>query len=141
MSVLTCLKHVFTFAFPSIDCNMAASSSAVLPRQEDEWLDGVACMAALIQSQRKLCVLQRKLPVSNNVLLLLLDPSGTFSNVPFFCGHISAKESNKHSFMNSPSQNTLLFLGRFCEEIQNFPDESLFGCDTFLFKVRDGFTV
>lgn len=55
MSVLTCLKHVFTSAFPSIDCNMAASSSAVLPRQEDEWLDGVACMAALIQSQRKRC--------------------------------------------------------------------------------------
>lgn len=133
------LNMYLPLRFLPLTATWLPASSAVLPRHEDEWLDGVACMAALIQSQRKLCVLQRKLPVSNNVLLL--DPSGTFSNVPFFRGHVSAEESNKHSFMNSPSQNTLLFLGQFCVEIQNFTDESLFGCDTFLFKVRDGFTV
>lgn len=136
--LLACLKHVFTSAFPSIDCNMTASSSAVLPPQKmSSWVvSRTRQLSSKVRGTRSksfLCVLQRKLPVSNNVPL---DPSGTFSNVPFFCGHISAKESNKHSFMNSPSHNTLLlfFFWRFCEEIQNFTDESLFGCDTFCSK-------
>lgn len=53
-----------------------------------------------------------KFPVMSAMRLVTVRlESEAFSNVSFFSGHISATESIKHSLINFPSENALLFLG------------------------------
>ena len=121
-------KHAFTsvnkllqVVVPLIDC-MAASffgiwQSAVIPRKKiSSWAVSrtlqLSSKPEKNSPSRPLCSSAEapSFPQCPQPASLLCRESGSFSNVPFFSGHISATESNKHSLINSSSENAF-FLG------------------------------
>ena len=122
-------NHAFTspnkslpVVVPFIYCMAANSSviwkSAVIPRKKmSSW--AVSRTSQLSskarEKQSKSAALffswSSKFPAMSSIRLVTVRrESETLSNVPFFSRHISAAESNKHSLINSPSENGLLFL-------------------------------